>query len=317
MPNLIKSLAAVLIVIAMLLALYAWVLSRRPPAVQPVQQAASAASYPVVVAAKPLPAGRPIAADALRVASLPIHPAGAFAQTAPLVGRTPIADIGADAPVTEPQLASGLATKVAPGERAVAVKVDESNGVGNRVEPGDFVDVFFLLKRDNGGVQGGAEVDRSQARLLLSKIRVLAWGADSVSGVQHADAVNEPATLPRADGARTAVLAVPTRQIDRLALAENAGRLVIALRNPADDDTVDDKAFAPLAPVIRPVGSNALDALAQPSTRAAAGVALDDLAGAGGARRALAPPVARTGTHGPGGASIEVIRAGRRDSVAY
>jgi pilus assembly protein CpaB len=76
MPNLIKSLAAVLIVIAMLLALYAWVLSRRPPAVQPVKQAASAASYPVVVAAKPLPAGRPIAADALRVASLPIHPAG-------------------------------------------------------------------------------------------------------------------------------------------------------------------------------------------------------------------------------------------------
>jgi pilus assembly protein CpaB len=315
MPNVTKILAGVLIVLAVLLGLYAWALSRRP-APAPVQQKdAGAENYPVVVAAKPLPAGKPITADELRVASLPINPVGAFAQETPVVGRAPVADIGFDAPITESQLASGLATKVSPGDRAVAIKVDDSNGVGNRVRPGDFIDVFFLLKREGSGLQAGTEVDRSQARLLLSKVRVLAWGVNALSGNEPGAVADGQPALPRVDGARTAVLAVPTEQIDKLALAENAGRLVVALRNPADDETVDDNAFAPLGTVVRPIAANAPAVLAQASTRAAAGVALDDLADVGGGRR----PVQRTRitSRGAAGASIEVIRGGRREALAY
>ncbi|WP_126285677.1 Flp pilus assembly protein CpaB [Burkholderia stagnalis] len=297
--NLTKIIAGLLIAIAVLLGVYAWMLGRGPahPPAPVAVPAAAAKTVPIVVAARLLPAGQPIAADALKVAQVPILPTGGFSDPMPLVGRVPANDILEASPVLATALTSGLADQVAPGERAVAVKVDETNAVGNRLRPGNFVDVFLNLKRDGGGVgQAGAEIPRTQARLLLSKVRVLAFG----------DATPERDGAAGASSmARTAVLAVPTAQIDALTLAEASGRLTLALRNPHDDEA------AAQTVATRTMGDFG------PSAVAAAGVGLDELS-ASRARAAPREPAApRAPVTARAGGSIEVIRGGRAETVAY
>ena len=308
MPKLTKIAAGALIALAVLLGIFAITLSRRPTTAPttPVAQA----SFPVVVATRLLPAGQPITTDGLRIQSLPINPNGAFADAAQLVGRIPNADIGAQTPVLESQLSSGIAERIAPGERAIAVRVDESNAVGNRLRPGNLVDVFFTLKRD-GNMGGNAEIDRTQARLLISKLRVLAFG--------NATAGNDNSGDPNGM-VRTAVLAVPVADVDRLTLAETSGRLVFALRNPNDTDVIDTGAFATLPAVLKTSTQAGGESFTN-STRAAAGVSLEALSGATGgpagrtpAAPRIATPVTRVAGNTSGG--IEVIRGGRTEMVA-
>ncbi|WP_175855487.1 Flp pilus assembly protein CpaB [Burkholderia cepacia] len=300
--NLTKIIAGLLIALAVLLGIYAWMLGRapaHPPAAVPA--AAMVQTVPVVVATRLLPAGQPIPVDALKLASAPMMPTGGFSDPSLLVGRIPANDILAAAPVVEGGLTSGLASQVAPGERAVAIKVDETNAVGNRLRPGNFVDVFLNLRRDNSGMaQAGSEIPNSQARLLMSKLRILSFG----DATPDRDGSGGPG-----GAVRTAVLAVPTAQVDALTLAEASGRLTLALRNPRDDEVATQTV------AIRTAGD------LTPSGQAAAGVWLDELSGgrARTAPRVQAPPraprapiVAREG-----GSSIEVIRGGRTETVAY
>ena len=339
MINLTKIITAVLVLLALALGGYAWLLSRQPP--PPVVAAPSAAAagktaqaqtFRVVVAAKPLPAGRAIPPDALRVERLTINPAGAFQETAPLAGRVPVIDLGEGTPLVEGQLVSGLALRVAEGERAVAIKADEVMGVGHKVRPGDFVDVFLMLKSD------GKDVDHSQARLLLSRKRVLAYGGVSIDGMASGMDKNGSAQqqqqqqASRAEAARTAVLAVPVDDVNRLTIAEYSGRLVLALRNPTDMSEPDPKLFAELPTALQPAPPKAGEARRPPLEgldRAQAGVmAVDFVTGgkpvnlrvlAAAATAAAAPTAnapARTGGS-RGGLQVEVIRGDRSETINY
>jgi pilus assembly protein CpaB len=316
MANLTKIVAGLLIAAALVLGAFALMLAHRaPPA--PVVQPVSSAVQPltlVVVAARTLPAGQPISADALRVQALPIHPAGGFSDKALIAGRVPLTEIAADTPVLDTQLSSSLAASIEPGERAVAVRIDEVNAVGYQLRPGNYVDVFFTLHRD--GSAGSGEVGRTQARLLVSKARVLVFGnpADTAppsGNPQRTSGFGTQNTAPR-----TAVLAVPVTEVDKLALAQSQGQLTLALRNPTDEDTVDPSAFGANPGVIKVVSHDP----PQGATRAAEGVALDQLAG-GSAPREVAPVNAATaGAHrnapvARGG--VEVIRGGRAETVAW
>ena len=316
--------AGVLVLLALVLIGYAWMLSRKPPAPvpapQPVAQAAPAeATFPVVVATRPLPAGQAIDAGALRVAQLTINPAGAFMSVAEAAGRVPVFDLGVGAPLLENQLVSGLALRLEPGERAVAVKADEVMGVANSVRPGDFVDVFFALKAD------GRDVDRSQSRLLLARKRVLAFGTASVDGMP-ANGEGRGNQKPQAGSqqpARTAVLAVPVEDVNRLALGEANGRLLLALRHPNDTAEPDPTLFAEPPTALQPAGrrSGALTGM----DRAMAGLTTQDLAAGGGAsgvrwpaQPAIAAPRAVVATSAPtAGHEVELIRGDRRDTVRY
>ncbi|MFX1672596.1 Flp pilus assembly protein CpaB [Paraburkholderia sp. A2WS-5] len=313
MANLTKVTAGLLIAGALVLGLLAWMLARRPPPPSIAPPPASTRSLtPVVVATRALPAGQPIPADALRVQPLPIHPQGAVSDSALVAGRVPLADIAADAPVLDQQLSSSIATSLAPGERAVAVRIDETNAVGNVLHAGNYVDVFFTLRRDGSGMNGG-EVGRTQARLLISKARVLVFGAQpAASGSAAGQRTTNFGT--QTGTPRTAVLAVPVTEVDQLALAQSQGQLILALRNPTDDDQVDPAAFGPQPGVLKVATHTAPDG----STRAAAGVALDQLAGGGAPRET--PPIAqaaprRASASAHGG--LEVIRGGRAETVAW
>ncbi|WP_420998129.1 Flp pilus assembly protein CpaB [Cupriavidus sp. 30B13] len=314
----IRVLAIALLVLAALLALLAWRVARTPakPA-EPV--AATAELHPVVVTVKPIEAGKPVPADALKVEQLPINPAGAYTDVARVAGQIPLVGIGANVPVLESQLLAGLASQVKEGERAVAVAVDEVIGVGNQVQPGDFVDVFAVFRRD------GQEIDGSQARMLLARLRVLAYGAGTV--VEAAKPAPDQ-MMTRREGAKTAVLAVPVADVGKLALGQQTGRLLLALRNPEDGSVPTENLFSePPSMLQARLPSGGAPAVLTASDRAAAGVALASLTGvASGAVRheqaALRPaPVAAPAVPAqrPRVASsvaqnsVEVIRGGKRE----
>jgi pilus assembly protein CpaB len=333
MINLTKIVAAILVLLAIALGGYAWMLSRQPPA--PVVAATSPAAgpikaqevlvYPVVVAAKALPAGEAIPADALRVERLTINPAGALKEVAVAAGRVPVLDLAEGTPLMENQLVSGLALRVAEGERAVAIKADEVMGVGNKIQPGDFVDVFIMLKSD------GKDVDRSQARLLLARKRVLAFGNASVDGLPSKSPDKAAAQqAQRNEQARTAVLAVPVDEVNRLTIGDASGRLMLALRNPTDMAQPDPKLFAELPTALQPPQSTKTGeprrAPLEGLDRAQAGLTAADLV-TGGKGPTVRPPVAETravagGTRAAGtgqraGLQVEVIRGERSETVNY
>lgn len=330
MAHLTKIIAGILVLLAVSLAGYAWMLGRAAPAPQPAGAAAAAKEqasklFPVVVTTQAVAAGQSLPPNALRVAQLPIKPAGAFTETAALAGRVPVSDLGEGSPLLESQLVTGLALRLADGERAVGIKADEIMGVGNRVQPGDFVDVFVMLKADN------REIERSQSRLLLARKRVLAFGLASVDGgpSKAAEAKNSSAGA-RVEPARTAVLAIPVAEVNRLALGEASGRLLLALRHPGDMSEPDPKLFAQL-PASRQSAPGAKGAAAGAMDIAQSGLTVGELAGMGGrANASSVPAVQRTAAAGPrparssasampaaGGLDVEVIRGDRRETLRY
>ncbi|GJG94490.1 Flp pilus assembly protein CpaB [Cupriavidus pauculus] len=308
----IRILAVVLLVLAGLLALMAWQVARTHAV--PIPHAKTAPTHAVVVTTRAVEAGKPLTADALAVMELPIEPSGAYQDAARVVGQVPVVNLGVNVPVLEGQLLSGLARQIPDGDRALAVAVDEVVGVGHQVQPGDFVDVFVILRRDN------QEIAESQSRLLLSHLRVLAYGVGSVNDSRK---VQGEQMMARREGAKTAVLSVPVEQVGKLAMAQQAGRLVLALRNPSDASMPSEGMFADAPAVLQARAGVPPEAQRAPMDRAAAGVSLNGLVGGAAPRltaapalRAIAPaapaaPVARhESSNNDNG--VEVIRAGKR-----
>jgi pilus assembly protein CpaB len=293
MANLTRTLAVVLFSLALVLGVFAVMLAREPaPAPEHDRAPAHASSLatpqrlaPVVIAARDLTVGKPLDAESLTVRMQAEPAPGAFGDTAALIGRVPLAAVQKGVPLTADVLSSGLADVVAPGERAVAVRIDETNAVGNFVRPGDYVDVFFTLKRDGGATNGDAEIAATQARLLLSKVRVLSMGEASIGS----GAATQKSANPGSP--RTAVLAIRTADVDALTLAEHVGRVVLALRNAADSASPDHEA-----------------------AQAAAGLSLRTLANARPATHAIDKP---RSARASANEQIEVIRAGRAERIAY
>lgn len=330
MVNFAKIAVGVLLAVALALGVYGWMLAKAPTAADSQEQTSSthkrtASAVNVVVALQTAVAGQALKAEDLVLAELPSRPDGAYDDIASAVGAVPVIDIPKGAPVLQGQMVTGLALKVPEGERAVAVKVDESIGAGNRIRPGDFVDVFFVLRRD------GTEIDQSQARLLLSRKRVLAYGAASVDALNITEkADGKQASSPETP--RTAVLSVPVAEVSRLALGGSNGSLVLALRNPGDMSEPDLEKFAPLPGVLAvalPQGAAANTPL-EGADAAQAGVAMNSLAGSVGtsaARMSAAKPmtagvtkpaVPRTRTASADSSlPVEFVRGANSQTVRY
>lgn len=312
MNNLGKWIAVLLVLAAATLASLAWWLGSRPAPViaKPAATIAVATvQYPVVVAAVKLEQGKPIAAADVTLLNLPANAPGTYQNTAALIGKVPTTDIAAGALIMENGIRHGLALALEPGERAVAVAVDEVIGAGNRIEPGDYVDVFFTLRQGN-------DIEKSQARLLASRQRVLAYGA-TVVGEQNTDSSKPTA----ASQARTAVLAIPVNLVNDLLLAAHNGRLVLALRSPADQQTADAGLFANPATLLNVKGGLTRaqqEALNTPENQAFAGVYLPSWAADSRQGRAHSAPRASSPMRSSAPRStIEVIRGTQREAVPF
>lgn len=324
MSSVSRIVAGLLLVAGVALAFVAWRLASAPPrpefSVAPPAPVAPPAEpvklYPVVVAREAIAAGSRIdSARMLTVVQWQAALSGGFTDPAPLEGAVTKVDIAVGDPIVPSLLTQGLARQLKAGERAVAIAVDEVIGGGNRIVPGDMVDVFFMIDKS-------AEVAVGQARLLQSQVRVLAYGKASVEGPDEKPALQQGGP---GQPARTAVLAVPVDRVNELLLASRAGRLQLALRPVGDEGMPDATLFAPRGTVL-PVRADLTPAqresLRAGPNRAFAGESLVQLDGTTAA--ALAPaarePAAR-GSARPqgagGGRTVEIIRGDKSERVRY
>lgn len=328
MQKITRMVALLLVLVAVVLAVSAIMLGRRTTvasrnaagvatAAAQTASATQAQGMAVAVAATTLLPGVPIAPNELQLAQWPQHPAGAFADVAAAAGSIPLVRIPAGTPVVASLLTHDLAMALRPGERAIAVPVDEQAGAGNRIRPGDYVDVFLSLKAAPGADYVKTPVDPTQTRLLLSRLRVLAYGDENLpvppqaGHGKPADAGKSPA-VPRGGDAqpaapRTAVLAVPIQDVDHLLLGVQNGKLSLALRRP-DDVGRPDHALFPLPHSVLAARGD-LDPeqkqlLASPENRAYAGINGLGLAGQASARPASFAAGHRTAAS----QGVEVIR---------
>ena len=312
MSRFARILALLLVAAAIVLAVLAFSVSRHKaaPATAPVAVApvTPASGHPVVVAASPLNAGESIDASKLRIDNLPTAPEGGFDRIDAVAGRMPRQAIAAGTVLTADSLAQGIALQLRPGERALAIPVDEVAGVGNRIAPGDFVDVFFALKRDQD--RNGS----TQARLLLSRLHVLAYGNSTLGAVKTAKPDGGQPARTEAASPRTAVLAVPVDAVDRLLLASKEGKLSLALRHP-DDRSVADAALFAAPPSVLPQRTGLTPdqqaTITHPENQAYAGIDVEGL----DARGAPPPRAPRVSRERPASGGVEVIRGAQRGKL--
>lgn len=314
--------ALLLVGIAVVLALVALLQGRHPAKASEANPAGTAVGAKsvtgasgedrVVVAERPLRAGAPIPPDALGFAARQPRPADGYGDIAQVAGGIPRIDIPSGAPITATLLANDLSAALHPGERALAVPVNELTGVAHRIVPGDYVDVFLVLKGSRT-TDVGMPPGLAQSRLLLSRLRVLAYGAHDLPTATPEKSAAAASVKPAAKEtlARTAVLAVPLESVDRLLLGAQEGQLSLALRNPRDDDQPGLALFPQPRAVLEAAPGLSADqraALGKPANRAFAGIDGAGLAGRGEA------PVFRPHHLSSGG--IEIIRGAQRGQTA-
>ncbi len=252
--NVLKILAGVLALGAVIVALIGIRLSGTPsaPAATSASAPAPAASARFVVAARDIQAGRMLESADLQLETAATAPQGSLGSTQQALGQVSSRDITKGAPVLMDALApESLSALLQPGERAVAVQVDEVIGVGGFAKPGDFVDVlqFMGATRENQ--------DTSFAQVLVRRARILTFG-DATQIDQAPTTASDQATQEamretgaqaalqareRRQSLRSAVLAVRESDASALMLAANTGLLRLALR-PKHEGTEPQDATA-------------------------------------------------------------------------
>ena len=246
--NVLKVIAGVLALGAVIVAFIGVRLSGKP---EPVAAAPVVVEQrqPVLVAARAVAVGQVLSAPDLEVQQLPTAsaPAGALQQPQQAIGQVSAQAIAKGAPILMSLVApDSLAALLRPGERAVAVQVDEVVGVGGFARPGDHVDVlqFTGANRETG--------DTTFSQVVVHNARILTFGEASqidtpaAAPTPAADATQDALKESGAQAAvqarerrlnlRSAVLALREVDATRLMLAANTGQLRLSLRPKGDPD---------------------------------------------------------------------------------
>lgn len=229
-PALVLALGILVSTVAAVLVYRALEQPTEPTAPPPV--VAAVKTTPIVVAAAELPLGALLTAEQMKVVNWPAgaQPENAFGRPEELVGRMVTARVVPNEVLTVDKLAPTganalLPVVIAPGMRAVTVRVNEVTAVSGFILPGSHVDV--LVTADVRGTEGQAAPGR-HTRTLLQNVSVLAVG-------QSLDSRAEPKP---ASTLTTATLLATPEQAELLALASMDGSLQLVLRNFADNDVV-------------------------------------------------------------------------------
>jgi len=181
------------------------------------------ATRTIVIAAGPLRFGTHISADHLREVAWPEQalPAGTFGSIVDVMSggkRIVLASIEKNEPIlrtkiTGPGQKATLSAVIQDGMRAVTVRVNDVEGVGGFVLPGDHVDV--LLTRQ-------AERSTGMNDVVIQNARVLA--VDQLAD----DAVDRPTVV------KAVTLEVDTTGAQKIALAASLGNLSLMLRRAGE-----------------------------------------------------------------------------------
>ena len=181
----------------------------------------------VVIALADLPEGVSIERSAIGTSQWPVQtiPAGAFESTDSVMGRVTRVAVFKGEPLVPGRLAPdgtgpGIEVKIAPGKRAMAVRINDVAGLGGLIQPNSRVDMLVTLRET---VSREAQV----AKLFMENLRVLSVG----SRVQRS-ADNDPIN------ATTATLEVTPQEAEQIAVAMKQGSIQLVLRGYGDPDNV-------------------------------------------------------------------------------
>ncbi|MBN1336272.1 MAG: Flp pilus assembly protein CpaB [Deltaproteobacteria bacterium] len=184
----------------------------------------------VVVAARDLNVGVPIAAEDVALRRMPREaiPEGvAFTTTTEILERVPRERILANEIVRSERLAVseagiGLNALVSPGMRAMSVGVTAVSGVSGFILPGNYVDVIVTIRPDeSSGVKSWI------SRAFLQGVKVLAVGSSL-------EAVKDKPGAPKAKDKPTVTLELDLQQAEEVALSASKGDIHLVLRNDID-----------------------------------------------------------------------------------
>jgi len=200
------------------------------PAQAVIAEDALGTRQPVRVLRRDVAAYTPLTAEDVSVEQLQVAPSGSLQRPEQVLGRSSWRALAAGTWLEESSFEAGgpLARMIHPGERALAVAVDEVVGAAGQLRPGDYVDVLLYLREENANPQASAQVAVPALR-LLSVGEQLGLGSDGKPVEAAVDA--KTAQEQRRVMARTVVLAVPEALASRLLLAAQAGSLRLAVRS--------------------------------------------------------------------------------------
>jgi pilus assembly protein CpaB len=195
---------------------------------QPAGEAEAREIGSVIVASRDIPFGTPLSFELVRIQDWPIEamPPEAFRTLEELLGRDGQEPRRARRSMVagEPVLLNKvsdfgervtIADAIDPSKRAMAIRVDDVSGVGGFVTPGDRVDVVMTRQTDGRNMV---------ATTILQDITVR--GTDQIADEDR----DKPNVV------RTVTVEVTPDDAQRLALAQQAGRLSLALRNLGNRD---------------------------------------------------------------------------------
>ncbi len=124
--------------------------------------------------------------------------------------------------VTQPGQDAGVGSKLSPGMRAFAIRVDVASGVSGFLRPGDRVDVYWT-----GAAASAAGGAREITKLIQPAIKVIAID-------QSADEDRSAPTV-----ARTVTVEVSPVEVAKLAQAQATGRLQLSLVGASEEGTYE------------------------------------------------------------------------------
>jgi pilus assembly protein CpaB len=181
----------------------------------------------IAVASVDVPWGTALTAELIRFVDYPDGslPTGHFQEPEKVEGRVVIANLKKNEPIMESKLApidlatGGVSAVMDPQKRAMAVKVNEVVGLPGFVKPGDRVDVMVTFN------QPGKSKDPQITKVVLENTLVLATGTqmERVEG-------EEPKPV------KVLTLEVTLEESEKLAMAENGGKIHVALRSPLNPE---------------------------------------------------------------------------------
>ena len=179
----------------------------------------------VVVAAHDLEPGAVLQVDSVKLVDWPVGPLpqGVVQDLNATQGRVLRTALYRDEPVMEVKLAAhgakaGLSAVIAPGRRAMTVKVNEVVGVAGFALPGSHVDVMVHTVREDATGKPALPV----SRIVLERILVLAVAQESRRDEERPKLAN------------AVTLEVTPDQAELLDVARSVGQLSLVLRSPAD-----------------------------------------------------------------------------------
>lgn len=198
-------------------------------------RASSAQTVQLWTVTDDVPRGVAVSEQNLRPLKFPLDcaPKNAVADSKKIVGRVPHTGLAAGVPILDSMLlAEGVkaGVYVPPGLRAVAVKVDESSGVDNHLEPACRVDVVGYFNIRVGGKQ------ETVARTILENVEVAAVGQRLAPEAPDKDMKDgkKSSSASKDKMARAVTLLVKPEQVPILHLAEKRGDIKLSMRNNDD-----------------------------------------------------------------------------------